>query len=144
MSDEQEKKLRQIARNLIFLSELNERRNALPKSGKSNFLSFQAEGMANPYDEIRDLNYVGQLLDTNKRQEMGVKKATTSTAAAASFLSNRQEPKARRKLIESEPSMMQNDHELVLQPKAYQQSIDSINRKDSILNSMSDIYFVGM
>ncbi|KAJ6222600.1 hypothetical protein RDWZM_001145 [Blomia tropicalis] len=144
MSDEQEKKLRQISRNLIFLSELNERRNALPKSGKSNFLSFQAEGMANPYDEIRDLNYVGQLLDTNKRQEMGVKKATTSTAAAASFLSNRQEPKARRKLIESEPSMMQNDHELVLQPKAYQQSIDSINRKDSILNSMSDIYFVAI
>lgn len=104
------------------------------EQGRQGSFPFQAENMANPYDEIQEAS-----LDTSKR----VKPNSAVTPAVSSTL-NLREPKARRKLTSSvaEPSRLQNSHNLVLSPAAYQQPIESA-KKESLLSSMSDVYFVG-
>lgn len=106
------------------------------KSSSSKVLPFQAEGMANPYDEISDEDLNQEESDTVKRQGPAAKQQAEVSA--------RGEPKARRKLTNESPSSLHNDRNVVLAPKAYQQSIsDSVSKKESILGNMSDVYFVG-
>src|SRR5699024_911760 len=106
---------------------------------RQKLLPFQAENMANSYEEIQDAVAADANLDTSKRQEP--KSDVTQMAGIAS--TSVREPRARRKLTNSEPAMLQNSRNLVLSPKAYQQPIESAAKKESLLSSMSDVYFVG-
>ena len=112
----------------------NEPKQEESQSRPGNFLPFQAEGMADPYDEIQDLD------SGDKRRDRSAVLTATNTNAQPS--TSVREPKARRKLTNS-PAMLQNDHKVVLSPRAYQQQINSVSKKESILGSMSDVYFVG-
>ena len=113
------------------------RNDAGNDKSRQKLLPFQAESMANPYDEIQDVADAN--LDTFKRTEQ---KGTDVTQMGANGASVR-EPKARRKLTNNEPAMLKNSRNLVLSPKSYQQPIESAAKKESLLSSMSDVYFVG-
>jgi hypothetical protein len=104
---------------------------------QQKLLPFQAEAMATPYDEIQDVSYAP---DLDKRPDQ------SSDVSAKSTTTNVREPKARRTLTKpaGEPSMLQSNQNLVQTPKAYHQPIDSVTKKESILGSMSDVYFVAI
>lgn len=102
---------------------------------------FQAENMASNFEKSSHHNAGNgykakiRLIDPNVISEQQQMQDTADDLL---------EPKYRRKMsTEHQPSLSKVSHSVVHLPASYQQSIEPVNRKDSLLSSLSDIYFVG-